>query len=90
MRALRTIGDGACGIHASLGEPIKAAAGFFEFQAADARAVAIKHLGPSLHNLLQRPGVGDLVEAIRDAFWDDFAVAHLRGQHDDNNECNLF
>ena len=90
MRALKTNGNGACGIHASLGEPVKTAQGFLEFLAADARDVAVRQLGPSLDSLLQRPGVGRSVEAIRDAFWDGFAVAHLQGQQDGNNECKLF
>ena len=56
MYALKTNGDGACGIHALLGTPVRTALGSLELFAEDARETAVTHLGPSFEVVLQRPG----------------------------------
>ena len=56
MYALKTNGNGACGIHALLGAPVRTALGSLELFAEDARETAVTHLGPSFEVVLQRPG----------------------------------
>ena len=90
MIALKTNGDGACGIHALLGRPVRTASGALEFFAECARETAATHLGPSMEVILQRPGLQRYVESIRDFFWDGFVVAHLKGQNSQDCESELF
>ena len=74
MRALRTNGDGACGVHGLFGSPALSRTGEFELFASDARNVAAQHLGPSLDDLEQRVGVQDQVHAV-----DEFLGRFCRG-----------
>ena len=90
MRALNTNRDGACGIHALLGEPVRTTRGQLEFLAVDAREIAVTHLGPSLENLFQRVNNRDVVEAVRDFFWDGFVMTHLRERQEEGSESRLF
>ena len=57
MRALNTNRNGACGIHALLGKPVRTADGQLEFLFVDACEIAVTHLGPSLENLFQRVNI---------------------------------
>ena len=66
MIALKTNGDGACGIHALLGRPVRTASGALELFAECARETAATHLGPSMEVILQRPGLQRYVASIRD------------------------
>ena len=90
MFALKTNGDGACGIHALLGRPVQTASGALELFAECARETAATHLGPSMEVILQRPGIQRHVESIRDFFWDGFVVAHLKGGKSQDCESELF
>ena len=90
MCALNTNGNGACGIHALLGVPVRTASGALELFAEGARETAATHLGPSLEVILQRPGIQRHVESIRDFFWDGFVVAHLKRGQGQDCESQLF
>ena len=90
MRALNTNKNGACGIHALLGKPVRTADGQLELLSVDAREIAVTHLGPSLENLFQRVNISDLVEVIRDFFWDGFVVTHLQERQEEGSESRLF
>ena len=88
MRALRTNGNGACGMHALFGTPKLALAGdYFELYCSRARELASQHLGTSLEELEQRADVQEHVYAIKTNFWDGFVKAHFE---DPTDESEIF
>ena len=86
MRALRTNGNGACGMHALFGTPVRARTSGYEFYVPDARDLAAQYLGPSLDHLEQRAGIQPHVHAIKTNFWDGYVVAHFQGPQTNESE----
>ena len=87
MRALRTNGDGACGMHALFGTLVfETVSNGYELFCPGARVMAAQYLGSSLEELEQRAGVEEHVHAIKTNFWDGFVVAHLQGPRSSESE----
>jgi hypothetical protein len=88
MQSIRTNGNGACSIHALLGTLTPASAGKKELFCAAARQVIASQLGPSLEAVESRVGIEEHMRAIKSSFWEELAVAHIRGPR--STESELF
>ena len=88
MRAVRTNGNGACGIHALCGSPAPAHEGGDELFFRNARVWAIQQVGPSLENLEQHPELEAHVRAIKTILWTEFVVNRFEGRR--TSEGDIF
>ena len=80
----RTVGDGACALHAVFGSPDAKG----ELFRPNARVLAVALLGPSLEKLqVSHPG-SMVLGAITASFWDEFVAPVLEGEGTD--EGHLF
>ena len=80
MRAARTKGDSACGVHALFGAPHGSVAP--QLVVAQPRVLAASMLGPSLEALVSAGAPETHLKAITASFWTEFVVPYMNGAED--------